>query len=138
MSLSIRTACPEDAEALLEIYAPYVRETAVTFEYEVPPLEEFRGRIEHVLSRYPYLAAEEDGRIVGYAYLSAFHPRAAYGWCAEPSVYVEMGQRGRGIGRRLYEELERRSYPRALLEKIFYFNMMRIVREVCSMSVQEM
>ena len=107
MSLSIRTACPEDAEALLEIYAPYVRETAVTFEYEVPSLEEFRGRIEHVLSRYPYLAAEEDGRIVGYAYLSAFHPRAAYGWCAEPSVYVEMERRGRGIGRRLYEELER-------------------------------
>ena len=107
MSLSIRTACPEDAEALLEIYAPYVRETAVTFEYEVPSPEEFRGRIEHVLSRYPYLAAEEDGRIVGYAYLSAFHPRAAYGWCAEPSVYVEMERRGRGIGRRLYEELER-------------------------------
>ena len=107
MSLTLRTAEPGDAQRLLDIYAPYVLRTAVTFEYEVPSLEEFRRRIENILRKYPYLAAEEDGQIVGYAYLSAFHPRAAYGWCAETSVYVDMDRRGRGAGRMLYEELER-------------------------------
>lgn len=107
MNLNVRTACPEDADRLLEIYAPYVRKTAITFEYDVPSLEEFQERVERTLQRYPYLVAEADGRIAGYAYLSAFHPRAAYGWCAETSVYVEMGQRGKGIGRTLYAELER-------------------------------
>ena len=67
MSLTLRTARPEDAQRLLDIYAPYVLRTAVTFEYEVPSLEEFRRRIENILRKYPYLAAEEDGQIVGYA-----------------------------------------------------------------------
>ena len=76
----IRTALPEDAEALLEIYAPYVLQTAVTFEYDVPSREEFTGRMEHILARYPYLAAWDGRRVLGYAYAGAFHPRAAYGW----------------------------------------------------------
>lgn len=104
--ITIRTAAPEDAERLLEIYAPYVTETAITFEYEAPSAEEFRRRIRTVLVRYPYLAAEQDGRIVGYAYASAFHSRAAYAWSAETSIYVEKGRHSRGIGRRLYEALE--------------------------------
>ena len=61
----IRAAKPEDAERLLAIYAPYVEKTAVTFEYDVPSAEEFRGRIVSVLARFPYLAAEKDGEIVG-------------------------------------------------------------------------
>ena len=86
--LTIRTATEKDAAALLDIYRPYVERTAITFEYEVPTLEEFRQRICHTLEKYPYLVAEAAGEIVGYAYLSAFHPRAAYQWCAETSIYV--------------------------------------------------
>lgn len=103
----IRTASPADAERLAEIYAPYVEKTAITFEYEAPGTEEFAERIVQKLKRYPYLVAEIDGKIVGYAYASPFHERAAYNWSAELSIYVDWDCRGKGIGRRLYEEMER-------------------------------
>lgn len=103
----IRMAVLEDAQALLAIYAPYVEKTAITFEYEVPTVNDFRGRMERVLQRYPYLVAEVEGQIVGYAYASAFHARAAYDWCVEVSVYVKCGMTGNGCGKRLYQELER-------------------------------
>lgn len=104
--LFLRVVSPEDAEALLRIYVPYVRETAITFEYTVPSVEEFRGRISRTLSRYPYLAAVQDGEIAGYAYTGAFHERAAYDWCVESSIYLDMSRRGSGIGRKLYQALE--------------------------------
>lgn len=106
MAVRIREATPKDAEALVEIYAPYVRETAVTFEYDVPSVAEFSGRIERVLEKFPYLVAENDGEIVGYAYAGAFHPRAAYQWCAEMSVYVKQNARRMGVGQMLYDEME--------------------------------
>lgn len=102
----IRPAVPGDAEAFLRIYAPYVLQTAITFEYEVPSAEEFAGRIRDTLARYPYLAAEQAGQIVGYAYVSAFHARPAYDWAVETSIYVAMDCRGGGVGRMLYEKLE--------------------------------
>lgn len=102
----IRTAAFDDAPALLEIYAPYVRNTAVTFEYEVPSIEEFAGRIAHTLERFPYLTAQKDGQIIGYAYASPFHSRAAYAWSVEVSIYVALGFCGQGIGRELYRILE--------------------------------
>lgn len=105
--LRIRPAVPEDAAALLEIYAPYVERTAVTFEYDVPSVEDFAGRVARTLERYPYLAAEAEGRILGYACAGPFKERAAYGWAVETSVYVREDERRRGIGRRLYEALER-------------------------------
>ena len=105
--LIIRSAVPEDAPALLAIYAPYVETTAITFEYEVPTVEEFRRRIEKTLTFYPYLVAEEEGTILGYAYAGAFHERAAYAWGVEVSIYVVQNARGRGLGRALYAELER-------------------------------
>ena len=71
--MRIRMAGLEDAAALLAIYAPYVRETAITFEYDVPSEKEFAGRIAHTLEKFPYLVAENDGEIVGYAYAGAFH-----------------------------------------------------------------
>ena len=77
---TIRLATPDDAPALLAIYEPYVRETAITCEYEVPSVEEFAGRIERTLKRYPYLVMELDGRPVGYAYVSALNSREAYDW----------------------------------------------------------
>ena len=70
--IRIRTAIPADAEALLEIYGLYIRKTAITFEYEVPGVEEFRERIRKTLENYPYLVAECDGEICGYAYTGAF------------------------------------------------------------------
>ena len=71
-TITIRAARPEDAAALLVIYAPYVEKTAITFEYEVPSVEEFTQRITSTLARYPYLVAEADGQILGYAYVGTF------------------------------------------------------------------
>ena len=102
----IRVAALDDAEELLKIYAPYVRETAITFEYEVPSPEEFRERIAHTLEKYPYLVAEHDGKIVGYAYVSPFKERAAYAWAVETSIYVRREGRRQGVGRALYAALE--------------------------------
>lgn len=102
----IRTASVKDAQNILNIYEPYVKGTAITFEYEVPTLEEFKHRIEHTLEKYPYLVAEEDGEIIGYAYVSPFKTRAAYDWSVETSIYLRMDQKRKGVGKALYEELE--------------------------------
>ncbi len=75
--ISIRTATEDDAEELLAIYAPYVKQTAITFEYDVPSKKDFKSRISHTLEKYPYLVAEEDGKIVGYAYVSPFKENTA-------------------------------------------------------------
>lgn len=105
-NITIRVAKPDDAEALLAIYTPYVTETAITFEYIVPTVGEFRRRIIHTLTRYPYLVAEFRGVILGYAYLGPFVGRAAYDWAAEVSIYVDKNCRHNGIGRALYEAIE--------------------------------
>lgn len=102
----IRPATVKDAAELLAIYAPYVTNTAISFEYNVPSLEEFAARMQNILPKYPYLAAVQDGEIVGYAYASPFHPRAAYAWGVETTVYVRQDKRKMGIGRQLYTVLE--------------------------------
>ena len=104
--INIRIATVKDAEQLLKIYAPYVETTAITFEYEVPSVEEFAGRIKHVLSKYPYLVAEQDGELLGYAYVSSFKERAAYAWAVETSIYVDQKTRNKGIGGKLLHTLE--------------------------------
>lgn len=113
--LRIRAATPDDAAALLAIYAPYVQDTAVSFEYEVPGEAEFRDRIAHTLDKYPYLVAERDGMALGYAYTGPFARRAAYGWSAETSVYVRRDARRLGVGRRLYGALEAVSREQGVL-----------------------
>ena len=85
----IRTASAADAPALLKIYRPYVENTAITFEYDVPSTEEFASRIQHTLRKYPYLVAEEKGTLLGYAYAGPFHERPAYDWAVETSIYVD-------------------------------------------------
>ena len=106
MNLKIRIASEEDAQALLALYAPYVEHTAITFEYEVPSAEEFRGRIRETLQKYPYLVLEVDGAPAGYAYASPFHARPAYDWAVETSIYVGEQYRGIGAGRLLHDHLE--------------------------------
>lgn len=103
----VRPATPEDAEAMLAIYAPYVTEAAVTFELEPPGVDEFAGRIRDVQAFGAWLVAELDGTIVGYAYGGKFRARAAYCRTAETTVYLARGFERRGIGRRLYEGLKR-------------------------------
>ncbi len=106
MNVEIRLACTKDAHRLLKIYAPYVTDTAVTFEYQVPRLSEFEERITHTLERFPYLLAVSGKEALGYAYASPFHSRAAYAWAAEASIYVNQSDRQMGIGKRLYQALE--------------------------------
>ena len=104
--IKIRVAKEQDAKEILDIYAPYVEQTAITFEYEIPSLIEFKQRIHHTLQKYPYLVAKMEGEILGYAYASAFHARAAYDWCVETSIYVKMDKKRMGIGVSLYRALE--------------------------------
>ena len=100
----LRFAAPEDAGALLAIYAQYI-ETSVTFEYDLPTPEAFRRRIEDISLVYPYLVWEEDGVPLGYAYAHRYAERAAYQWSAELSVYLDRASRGRGLGKKLYGAL---------------------------------
>lgn len=115
--LLIRPVTPGDAAALAAIYVPYVERTAITFEYEAPTAEEFARRITHTLAHYPYLAAEQDGVLLGYAYAGPFGSRAAYDWTTELSVYLRTDCRGGGVGTRLYhalaEELKKRGFRSA-------------------------
>lgn len=106
-SMNIRIAVPEDAEAVRAIYAPYIRNTAVTFEYDVPSVEEMRRRITSILDKYPYLIAEDEGKVIGYAYANTFHPRAAFSHTAEVSIYIDDSYHGKGLGRMLYYNLEK-------------------------------
>lgn len=104
-TITLRQARPEDAEAVLEIYAPYIKNTNITFEYEVPSIPEFRKRMEGIMEEYPYLVCEIDGVMAGYAYAHRYKERAAYQWDAELSVYLREEYARRGIGRAFYTAL---------------------------------
>ena len=97
---------PEDAGALLSIYAPYVENTAVSFEYEVPSLPDFQERIRKISSSLPYIKAVEGNEILGYAYAGSFKDRKAYDWSVETTIYVREDVRRMGVGRFLYGVLE--------------------------------
>lgn len=150
--MKLRIARPEDAGELLNIYKYYVENTAVTFEIEVPTVEEFRERITNTLKHYPYIVAIEDGgnagddsnigdgsnannggsgsaeRIIGYAYAGKFRPRAAFIYSVETSIYVRNDMRRSGAGKLLYEELER------LLEKQ---NVLKLYAAIATMNRNE-
>lgn len=76
----IRPVLPSDAKELLAIYAPYVTDTTITFEYDIPSISEFTNRIKNISKSFPYLVAEENGKILGYAYASTYYARASYDW----------------------------------------------------------
>jgi phosphinothricin acetyltransferase len=94
-----------DAGACSEIYAPLARDSAVSFEAEAPSRDELARRIERVSLTHPWLVAEDDGSVVGYAYGSQHRERAAYRWAVDVAVYVGVEHRRRGVGRALYDGL---------------------------------
>lgn len=110
----IRAAEISDAAAILAIYEPYILNTAVTYEYEKIPLKIFEKRMEAVMKKLPWLVAEEEGVIVGYAYASEHLERAAFQWDCETSVYIAPGHQGKGIAKRFYQILLH------LLKKLHY------------------
>ena len=115
MTDQIRKAAPGDAAAIRDIYAPFVESTAVSFELEVPPLDTFESALS--TSIYPWLVLERDGEVVGYAKSGRFHPRAAYAWSVEVSIYLAESARGDGAGKRLLvallDELRAQGYVNA-------------------------
>jgi len=116
MDVVIRTATPTDGPAVAAIYAPYVRDTVVTFELEPPSPDAMSERIRDVLERFPWVVAQRGDALVGFAYASEHRGRPAYRWSCEVSVYVAPKQHRQGIGRRLYTNvfatLERMNYRR--------------------------
>ena len=103
----IRVATESDVPEILAIYAPYIQNTTITFEYQVPSEEAFLERFRKITVQFPWLVWEEDGKILGYAYGSAPFERDAYRWCAEDSVYLRPEAQGRGIGTKLCAALEK-------------------------------
>lgn len=102
----VRMAVPEDAEEILNIYRPYIENTAITFECAVPSVEEFRERIVNTRKKYPYFVAVRNDEILGYAYASQFWTRAAYSLCAELSIYIRRDVHRQGIGELLLDTME--------------------------------
>ena len=102
----IRMATAADVPQILEIYRPYVENTAISFEYTVPTLEAFTKRFLGITEQFAWLVWEEAGEILGYAYGSLPFERAAYQWCAEASIYLRRDAHRKGIGRQLYAALE--------------------------------
>lgn len=102
----IRLASAGDLPEILAIYAPYVRNTTYSFEYEVPSEDAFAARFAEITAQFPWLVWQEGEKIWGYAYASRPFERAGYAWCSEVSIYLKPEAQGKGIGRKLYQALE--------------------------------
>lgn len=101
----IRLITEDDIAAALEVYKPYVLNTAITFEYEVPTIAEFTHKVKTISTGYPWLVCEHNNEIIGYAYGSLHRARTAYTWSPESTVYMDGRFHGRGVARVLYETL---------------------------------
>ncbi len=117
----IRPARLEDAPSILTIYAPYVRDTAISFEYEPPLLPVFTARMAGIMETYPYLVCEREGRILAYAYATRHMERQAYAWDVQTSIYASPDARRKGVGRALYVALF------TLLRALGYYNAYAII-----------
>ena len=104
--ITVRKASIEDAYCILKIYDYYVKNTAVTFEYITPSIDEFKQRMKKIMNLYPYLVIEKDNAVQGYAYAGTFIDRAAYDWSCETTIYLRHNAQKQGMGRLLYEALE--------------------------------
>ena len=107
MGYKIRTVQLSDAEAILQVYAPFITDTCISFEYVVPSVEEIAQRIASISAEYPYIVLEEDGEIVGYAYSHRYLERVAYSWDVEVTIYLAPKVQGKGLGVILYDALEK-------------------------------
>jgi L-amino acid N-acyltransferase YncA len=123
VSDAVRFATLDDAGAIAAIYAPYVLETPISFEMQPPAADVMLGRMKHYMATHPWLVYEIEGRVVGYAYATRHHERAAYDWSCEVSVYVDRSLHRRGIGRALYATLLR------ALRRLGYYNALAGVTE---------
>ncbi|PJI07480.1 MULTISPECIES: GNAT family N-acetyltransferase [Clostridium] len=103
--MNIRFVKKEDSLEILKIYKPFIKNTAITFDYDVPSLDEFTKKVLNISEKYAYLVCEVDGKIAGYAYASTFNERAAYDWAVDLSIYVDDKYQGGGIGKKLYSTL---------------------------------
>ena len=111
-AVCVRAAAPEDAEQLLEIYTPFVISedsslSNVSFELAAPDVEEFRQRIQNISKQFPYLVGEVNGQILGYVYCHPYRERLAYQWAVEVTIYLAPAGQGKGLGRLLYETMEK-------------------------------
>ena len=111
-AVCVRAAAPEDAEQLLEIYTPFVISedsslSNVSFELAAPDVEEFRQRIQDISKQFPYLVGEVNGQILGYVYCHPYRERLAYQWAVEVTIYLASAGQGKGLGRLLYETMEK-------------------------------
>ena len=117
MGKRIRSIELSDAEAVRDIYAPFVSDSATSFETEPPDTTAIQQRIRDLTGQYPWLVFEADGKVLGYAYASSYRARKAYQWCVEVSVYVHDKARKCGVGRALYlslfDVLRRQGYANA-------------------------
>lgn len=107
MSYKIRQVQLSDGEQILKVYAPFITDTCISFEYTVPTLAEFTQRIKNISSEYPYLVLEQEGEILGYAYAHRYLERAAYNWDVEVTIYLAPQAQGKGLGVILYDALEK-------------------------------
>lgn len=104
--IEVRKAELKDISQILDIYSYYVTDTAITFEYDVPDKEAFKRRFEKISGKYPYIVAEQNKKIIGYAYAGEFIGRKAYDWSAELTVYIDRNFHKLGTGRKLYDTIE--------------------------------
>ena len=119
-SIKIRDVLPEDAERIQEIYSPYVADTTISFEITVPDKSEMQIRIEKALSNgFPYIVAEnKKGTVVGYAYADRFGEREAYRYSFTISIYLDMEVQSKGIGQKLYDELEKKMKKMGIVQVV--------------------
>ncbi|MEA5624510.1 arsinothricin resistance N-acetyltransferase ArsN1 family B [Nostoc sp. UHCC 0251] len=129
MKAAIRLANESDALKMLAIYAPIVRETAISFEIEPPSKMEFQQRIQNYQQQMPWLVCEIKGELLGYAYTTPYRTRAAYQWSVESSVYVNVEHRRKGVAKALYTSLFR------LLQLQGYYNVFAAIALPNSASV---
>ena len=120
-SFTLRSARLEDAPDVLGIYAPYVRDTTISFEYAPPDLAAFGARMAGIMETHPYLVCEHGSQILAYAYASRHMERPAYAWDVQTSVYASPQSRGQGFGRALYVALF------TLLRALGYYNAYAVI-----------
>lgn len=117
----IRPVTDSDIEDILNLYTYYILNTTITFEEEVPSIEVFQKRVESIFDRYPFIVAEDEGKIIGFAYATQFRGRSAYRWLVEVAIYVDIHYQGKGAGKKLLEVLF------DIIQKLGYYDIYSVI-----------